>query len=293
MEIILIILLWILILAFIITSFVKIKYKAFFLLAIQSFIAIVIFSSIIIFFINNWKITFKDYSLILTNWNIKEVQLKDKPVFYLSWEILSWTTFNWIVYELQWNNFIKQNNSWSILDLSNYITKSDIKDFYMDSYNKRIESMQNQINVFLSIISLIWTLLLFLWYKNFNDIDEKTEKRLKEYIKWEDWKKVIDDKLEEHIKWDEAKQIIINLIDKKLDNWIKGNIEDTQIYKIISDKYYIDNEELYNYITWDILEGLIKEKIKEFHVINNVDEKNTIIKKIIWFIKNLFNFKDK
>lgn len=185
------IIIWILIIISIVWFFIVLlkfnnnnfKNRILFLLWILSFIAISIFSLSLVFLVNNWKINFQDYSIILTKWDIKEIELKNKPSFYLSWEILSWTTFNWIVYELQWNNIIKQNNSWTWIDLSNYITKSDIKDFYMDAYNKRIEWMQNQINVFLTIITIIWTLLLFLWYKSADLIEEKVSQKIDDYFK--------------------------------------------------------------------------------------------------------------
>lgn len=278
------------------------KNRIFFLLGILSFIAISIFSLSLIFLVSSWKITFQDYSLILTKWDVQKIEIKDKPSFYLSWEILSWTTFNWIVYELQWNNFIKQNNNWTWIDLSNYISKSDIKDFYMDSYNKRIEWMQNQINVFLTIITIIWTLLLFLWYKSANLIEEKVSQKIDDYFKkGKNWKKIIDDKIKEYIEWEwsvKIDEIIKNYlapknqespIDKKIDSWIENNIQDTEIYKLISNNYLINDEELYKLITEQIFDELIKQKIKDEL---NKNKKVWIIWIMFWKIKKILQLND-
>jgi len=216
------------------------KNRVFFLLWLLSFITISIFSLTLVFLVNSWKVTFQDYLLILTKWYVKEIELKEKPTFYLSWEILSWTTFSWIVYELQWSNFIKQNNTWTWVDLSNYITKSDIKDFYMDSYDKRIEWMQSQINVFLTIITIIWTLLLFLWYKSANLIEEKVSQKIDDYLKDdENWKKIIDDKIKDYIDWD-WKELVNNTVIWKTWEIVTKQIQDIdfgqQILQWIIDK---------------------------------------------------------
>ena len=278
MEVFLGLIILIFILALVIISFIKIKYKSFFLLWILSFIWVLIFSSTIVFLLNSNSLILGNYSLTLSDRKIEEVVLKDSKITYFSWLLLSGS-----LYELRWKNFLIQNTYSTWIDLTSYVTKADMKDYYMDAYNKRIEWMQNQINVFLTIITIIWTLLLFLWYRSTNVLEEKTNEKLDKYFdKDSQWKTILDGKIVEYIESNWWKDEINNQVKQYIESnpWreeinkpIKEYMESPEGRGILNDafswevaKYVITNikNEDFNTMLKDAVDREVSEKVSSY-----------------------------
>jgi hypothetical protein len=183
---ILLVLLLIILVSYLLQKIYKIDDKkiSFFTLSIINFIWIIIFSLIIIFFaFRNDEFWIFWKKIIITN-NDKNQIVKEYKIATISWTTIKWDSFSWSLYYL--NGDVKTFPNSALYNTyynKDYITKDDMKDIYMENINKRIESFQNLISIFLTASTIFLSVLWYLWYKSINDFEEKSDKKLGDKIK--------------------------------------------------------------------------------------------------------------